>query len=150
MVGKSAETLTRRAQILTAAVEIFSEKGFYATRVEEIAQRAGIGKGTIYQYFTTKEVLFQEVLQAGMDDYWRQIHREQSSADPLAVRLQRIASIQLGYAVKHRNMAKVLMNSPETVSPDSTGYVSGDPPWDSCRTGAAFPRSSAPPRDSRN
>ncbi len=116
MSGKQEMALPRRTQILTAAVEIFSEKGFHAARVEEIAQRAGIGKGTIYQYFTTKEGLFREVLQAGMNDFWQQIRQAQGSSDPLPVRLGRIASQQLGYAVRHRNMVKVLLNSPGTVS----------------------------------
>ena len=116
MTAKSAAELPRRDQILAAAVEVFSEKGFHAARVEEIAQRAGIGKGTVYEYFTTKQELFQEVLQEGMDYYRREIQREQASMDPLPTRLKRIASVQLSFAARHSNMAKVLMNDPETLS----------------------------------
>ena len=48
--------------ILTAAFENFAEKGFEAARLESIAKRAGIGKGTIYLYFQSKEQLFEEVV----------------------------------------------------------------------------------------
>jgi AcrR family transcriptional regulator len=47
----------RRAQILEAALAVFSRDGFHAARVESIAREAGLAKGTIYLYFPTKEAL---------------------------------------------------------------------------------------------
>jgi AcrR family transcriptional regulator len=41
----------RPAELLAAALEVFAEKGFAATRLEEIAARAGVSKGTVYLYF---------------------------------------------------------------------------------------------------
>lgn len=56
-----AERKARRPdEILAAAFEQFAAEGYAATRVEDIAARLGITKGTIYFYFPTKEVLFQE------------------------------------------------------------------------------------------
>lgn len=52
----------RPAEILTAALAEFSEKGFAATRLEDVAARAGITKGTIYVYFPSKEELFVATL----------------------------------------------------------------------------------------
>ena len=52
----------RPGEILAAAFEAFSERGFEATRVEEVAARAGVTKGTIYVYFETKEKLFEEMV----------------------------------------------------------------------------------------
>ena len=52
----------RPEQILSAALEIFGEQGLAAARLDDIAQRAGIGKGTIYLYFATKEELFKAVV----------------------------------------------------------------------------------------
>jgi AcrR family transcriptional regulator len=48
----------RPQEILKAALEVFSEKGFAATRLDDIAIRAGVTKGTIYVYFESKEELF--------------------------------------------------------------------------------------------
>ena len=52
----------RPGEIATAALTLFSERGFAATRLEDVAQRAGVSKGTLYLYFPTKEDLFRAVL----------------------------------------------------------------------------------------
>jgi AcrR family transcriptional regulator len=49
----------RPAEILSVALDLFAERGFAATKLEDIAEAAGIGKGTIYLYFATKEDLFK-------------------------------------------------------------------------------------------
>lgn len=54
----------KRALILSAAFEEFSQSGFAAARLEDVAKRAGVAKGTIYLYFKDKEALFQELLRA--------------------------------------------------------------------------------------
>jgi AcrR family transcriptional regulator len=52
----------RPAQILDAALDVFAAHGLAAARLEDIAKRAGLSKGTIYLYFPNKEALFQEVI----------------------------------------------------------------------------------------
>jgi AcrR family transcriptional regulator len=52
----------RRETILAAALDEFSARGFAATRLDDIARRAGVAKGTIYLYFRDKEALFQELV----------------------------------------------------------------------------------------
>src|SRR3954464_7728803 len=52
----------RPAQILDAALDVFAEHGLGAARLEDIAKRAGLSKGTIYLYFPNKEALFREVV----------------------------------------------------------------------------------------
>jgi AcrR family transcriptional regulator len=49
----------RPSHILSAALEAFVENGFAATRLEDVAQRAGVSKGTLYLYFDGKEALFK-------------------------------------------------------------------------------------------
>ncbi|MDB5541870.1 MAG: TetR family transcriptional regulator [Devosia sp.] len=49
----------RPDEVLDAALELFIEKGFAATRVEDIAKRAGLSKGTVYLYFASKEALLE-------------------------------------------------------------------------------------------
>ncbi|MCX5778313.1 MAG: TetR/AcrR family transcriptional regulator [Elusimicrobia bacterium] len=51
-----------KEKILSAAIEVFAEKGKHGTRMEEIAVRASVNKAMLYYFFTTKEKLFQEVL----------------------------------------------------------------------------------------
>src|SRR3569832_333654 len=52
----------RPRQILAAALEVFGERGLGAARLEDIAKRAGLSKGTIYLYFPNKEELFREMV----------------------------------------------------------------------------------------
>lgn len=54
----------RPQEITEAALEAFAEKGYAATRVEEVAKRAGVSKGLLYLYFKTKEELFKAVVKS--------------------------------------------------------------------------------------
>lgn len=54
----------RPAEITEAALEAFAEKGYDATRVDEVARRAGVSKGLLYLYFKTKEDLFKAVIRS--------------------------------------------------------------------------------------
>lgn len=52
----------RPGELLQAALDLFVEKGFAATRVDEVAHRAGVSKGTLFLYFASKEELFKAVV----------------------------------------------------------------------------------------
>jgi AcrR family transcriptional regulator len=59
---RAEQKASRPLQILDAAFEEFVEKGYVATRVEDIAERIGVTKGTIYTYFPTKDELFTTMI----------------------------------------------------------------------------------------
>src|SRR6266852_429920 len=61
---RATRSAARRETILAAALDEFSTRGFEATRLDDVARRAGIAKGTIYLYFADKEALFQELLRS--------------------------------------------------------------------------------------
>src|SRR6266496_4252144 len=52
----------RPEEIISAALEVFADRGFAATKLEDVARRAGVTKGTIYLYFENKEALFKAVV----------------------------------------------------------------------------------------
>ena len=56
----------RPQELLSAALDFFVEKGFAATRLEEVAKRAGVSKGTLYLYFSSKEDLFKAVVRENL------------------------------------------------------------------------------------
>jgi len=64
--ARSAKAAARRDAILEAALDEFSARGFAAARLDDVAKRADVAKGTIYLYFTDKESLFQELIRAKM------------------------------------------------------------------------------------
>jgi AcrR family transcriptional regulator len=52
----------RRAQLLGVAVEVFAERGFHATSMDEVAEAAGVTKPVLYQHFPSKRALYRELL----------------------------------------------------------------------------------------
>jgi len=56
----------RPGELLAAALDLFVEKGYAATRVEEVARRAGVSKGTLFLYFASKEDLFKAVVRENL------------------------------------------------------------------------------------
>lgn len=60
----------RPGELLQAALDLFVEKGFSATRVEEVAHRAGVSKGTLFLYFPSKEDLFKAVVRAHLSGHF--------------------------------------------------------------------------------
>ncbi len=62
-------TYNKRERILLAAVEVFTCRGYNRARMEEIAETAGIGKGTLYEYFDSKLHLFHEIIIKSWKEY---------------------------------------------------------------------------------
>ena len=60
--GRERRKAARPGEIAAAALALFTEKGFAATRMQDVAARAGVAKGTLYLYFPTKEELFFAVV----------------------------------------------------------------------------------------
>ncbi len=83
----------RPGELLAAALDLFVEKGFAATRVEEVAKQAGVSKGTLFLYFSSKEELFKAVVReniSGRLAEWNEEieHFEGSSSDMMRCCLQ--------------------------------------------------------------
>jgi len=63
---RTTKAAARRAAILDAALHEFSESGFAAARLDDVARRAGVAKGTIYLHFKDKEALFQDLVRTNL------------------------------------------------------------------------------------
>lgn len=66
----------RPGELLGAALDLFVEKGFAATRVEEVARRAGVSKGTLFLYFPSKVELFKAVVRHHLSGLFAQWNAE--------------------------------------------------------------------------
>lgn len=62
----------RPGELLDAALDLFVEKGFAATRAEEVAARAGVSKGTLFLYFQSKEELFKAVVRENLSGRFKE------------------------------------------------------------------------------
>nr|MCU0626372.1 TetR/AcrR family transcriptional regulator [Gemmatimonadaceae bacterium] len=108
----------RRAQIVEAAFREFGEKGFDAARLDDVARRAGIAKGTIYLHFTDKTALFRDVLVHVITRRIEALEAEPHLADPRAdfVRVVRAFWDYLctdEFPVMHRLAMSVLPRFPD-------------------------------------
>jgi AcrR family transcriptional regulator len=96
-VGRPADTELqerRRSQILEAATFVFAEQSFGDADVQEIADKIGVGKGTIYRYFPSKEELFLAAVDHGMRNLKSAVD---SAADLNKPPLERVAAGVLAY-----------------------------------------------------
>ncbi len=66
-----ARTITKRPDVIDAALSLFMRKGIKATTTRDIALRAGISEGTIYRHFDSKEELAASVFDENLDYFWR-------------------------------------------------------------------------------
>src|SRR2546421_8353202 len=71
--ARAKRSAERRDAILAAALEAFSASGFAAARLDDVARRAGVAKGTIYLYFRDKESLFRELVRTALSPLARAI-----------------------------------------------------------------------------
>ncbi len=67
---RSRRKEARPSELLAAALDLFVEKGFAATRAEEVARRAGVSKGTLFLYFPSKEELFKAVVRDSISGHF--------------------------------------------------------------------------------
>ncbi|MFZ7101396.1 MAG: TetR/AcrR family transcriptional regulator [Peptococcaceae bacterium] len=100
----------KRQIILEAAFEVFSSKGFYAAKVDEIAEKAGIGKGTIYEYFKSKSHVFQEMYKWYIEEYFSDLESGiTQSKDPVVV-LYGIVKNHVIFMNRFKNLAGKMLS----------------------------------------
>lgn len=98
----------KREAIIDAAVIEFSKNGYHNTRMEEIANTAGIGKGTIYEYFDSKLHLFQAMMEDSLQVYYQRL--EDQELDNLSVRerLELLIQSHLRFCLERKDLTRVL------------------------------------------
>ena len=103
-VNRNAEKYQR---ILDAAVAVFAEKGFFISRISDIADRADVADGTVYLYFKSKEEILMTAINTAFDAFMSQARTELEKLPDPAERLRRLAFLHLDALGSNRNMAVV-------------------------------------------
>lgn len=110
-LAKSKEIRKRRKkEILGAAMKVFSRDGFHGTDVDEIAKLIDVGKGTIYNYFPTKEKLFFALVDKGLDELADAVLGELKEEDTPLVKTEKVVSAYLRFFEKHKDFYTILIH----------------------------------------
>ena len=102
--GRSPEKYQR---ILEAAIEVIAEKGFFQSRVSEIADRAGVADGTIYLYFKNKDQILMAAIDSAFDAFLRHARAELAAHAAPRDQLRTLARLHLGSLGANRPLAVV-------------------------------------------
>ena len=93
--------MDNRAKILDCAVRLFSERGYDAVGVQEIAEAAGIKKPTLYHYFGSKEGLLRTLLNEGFAPLFERLEGASEYHRDVITTLQQIATVYFDFAREH-------------------------------------------------
>jgi len=112
----------RRAAILDAALDAFSEGGYHETSLDTVAERAGISKALIYEHFPSKHVLHKALLETYVAELMQRVMATLESAEPGEARLREGADAFLRFVEQRREAWRMLVRNPE--EPDVASFVS--------------------------
>jgi AcrR family transcriptional regulator len=109
--GRAERAAARRSAILEAALDEFSARGFAGARLDDVAQRAGVAKGTIYLHFKDKEALFQELVRTMLGPLISGLEQLRASDLPIRTVLERFADLFVReiYGTRRRDVARLVI-----------------------------------------
>ncbi|MBM3213838.1 TetR/AcrR family transcriptional regulator [Candidatus Poribacteria bacterium] len=115
MAVRAQKKERKRRDILAAAVQVFARDGFHAARISDIADLAGVGHGTIYLYFETKEALLLTVFDELMSEAIADVKSAADSGTDASDRLRRFVDAQATMVEQNRALtALLLLEAPHT------------------------------------
>lgn len=106
----------RRIDILNASIKVFSIHGFHKAKIQEIAEEAGVGKGTIYEYFDSKKSLFQDMIKYIMDYYIKGIIKIGELDGGFKVKILSYLEYNVNTLTNHMSMFRIIMNESNEIS----------------------------------
>ena len=107
----------RRARLLDAAARLFSERGFHATSMRDIAKAVGMLSGSIYYHFESKEEMLLAVYEEGVRGVADRVAQAVANQSEPWARLEAACAAHLSGLIAHRDYARVMIQT----SPDEAG-----------------------------
>ncbi len=101
--------------IVNSALKLFANKGYAETSMSRIAKEAGISKGTLYWYFSSKEGMFRELIAVGFDKLTTKVNSLVKSNKPIRELLWGYIEINLQFIEQHKNVAKIIIDNIDKV-----------------------------------
>ncbi len=113
----------RRAAILEAAEAIFSEKGFAAARLQDIAHRVGIRRASLVYYFRDKRELYDAVLDSVFGDATRRYDAVLATTAPLPTRVEAVVETWVKFVAERPSVARILLRETAEFIPAENSAV---------------------------
>ncbi len=113
----------KRELIIQAAIKIFAKEGFHAAKISSIAQTAGIGKGTIYEYFDSKSQLYEEMIKYTIEIYMQNISSIFEDTKSTRERLKKFVELAFNIAKEHMDICKIHNHGTEVVGEKSINIM---------------------------
>ena len=107
---KEREYLAHRKEILQSAEKVFAEKGFFQTTMNEIADVAEFGTGTLYKYFKSKEELYFTLIDEQVEELHRLVKAELSQKTSAMERIKKVLGLQFEFIEKNRNFFRIYIS----------------------------------------
>lgn len=102
--------LTRKNQILDAAISIFAKKGFASAKTDDIARLANLGKGTIYRYFKNKKALFLALIDRGLEGLRDLMSKEVGNVEDPLEKIETAIKTYLSFFEKNSSFVDLLVH----------------------------------------
>lgn len=99
-----------KRKIFETSMELFAKKGYEATSIEEITATVGVAKGTLYYHFSTKEEIFNFLVEEGMKLLKNSVDIKCSKLEKSIEKLKAIILIQIKIIVKYENFISMLLS----------------------------------------
>lgn len=99
----------KRERIMKSAMKMFAKKGFYSTRVSEIARGAGVADGTTYLYFKSKDDILISLFETQMEPILSQVRQELATEASATQKLRRLARLHFEMVEKNPDLAMVIV-----------------------------------------
>jgi TetR/AcrR family fatty acid metabolism transcriptional regulator len=97
----------KRESILRAAIKVFAGRGYFSSKVSDIAREAGIADGTVYLYFKSKDEILHSIFDRAMEEFIAEGRRELAVIASPGEKLKRIAELHLEKLGADRDLAVV-------------------------------------------
>jgi AcrR family transcriptional regulator len=110
VLGKSKKDIVtefRMAELLEAARRVFAEKGYHNATVDDIADAAGVAKGTVYLYYRSKREIYWAALKQGIVHLLEETRRNVEAAETIEAQLHAFIATKIAYFDANRDFFKI-------------------------------------------
>lgn len=99
---------TRKEEIIRVAANLFSQKSYHDVTMDQIAEKVGVAKGTIYLYFESKENLYLEILEETYEEIESILEKEIAKKDPAPQKLKKMLMLIFKFYLENLDVLRIL------------------------------------------